>query len=231
MTTTEPVPHSEEVRHKFEAQMAEERHGAVALGGLVLENQKRVAEAMLANDLELAKSVIDADDEVDAKYEELETAVFHTLALQQPVAGDLRLLVSLTRILYELERTGDLVVNCAKMLQRSEGFDLSPRLRGVLTTLTTEASALFARSLDALADLDGDLGAQLDADDDVVDETAGEWFEGMTEAAENHGVEGAILLSRIGRFQERIADHAVNIGQHVTYIVTGEFPEGHSSAD
>ena len=231
MTQTEPVPHSEEVRHAFEAQMADERNGAVSLGGLVLENQKRVAEAMLENDLELARNVIEADDEVDARYEELETSVFQTLALQQPVAGDLRLLVSLTRILYELERTGDLVVNCAKMLQRSEGFDLTPRLRGLLTTLTSEAAELFARSLDALADLDAEGGAALDAADDVVDEAAGEWFSAMPETGEKHGVEEAIILSRIGRFQERIADHAVNIGQHVTYIVTGEFPEGHSSAD
>ena len=225
------VPHHEAVRHRFEERLNQVRQDAVALSGLVLENARRAGEAMLDGNLDLAQQVIDADDEVDERYEELERSVFETLARQQPVAGDLRFLVAMTRMLYEIERTGDLVVNCAKAVVRSEGLTLTPHLRGLLSTLTTESSALWARSLDVLAELDAEGGAAMEAADDVVDEAASVWFQSMGEAAEAHGLENAILLSRLGRFLERIGDHAVNIGQHVTYIVTGSFPEDRKAAD
>lgn len=231
IVTPEPVPRHEEVRHHFEEILHQVRQDAVALGGLVLENARRVGEAMLENDFELANRVVEADDEIDERYQELERSVFETLARQQPVAGDLRFLVSMTRMLYEIERTGDLVVNCAKIMQRGQGLDLTPKLRGLLTSLATESAALFARSMDVLAELDAEGGAAMEAADDVVDEAAAVWFQTMGEAAEALGLENAILLSRIGRFQERIADHAVNIGQHVTYIVTGAFPDDHKAAD
>lgn len=225
------VPQQEQVRHHFEDILTQVRKDAVVLGALVLENGRRVAEAMLEGDLVLAQQAIDADDEVDLRYEKLERFVFETLARQQPVASDLRFLVSMTRMLYEIERTGDLVVNCAKVMLRGDGFELTPQLRGLLTRLTTESCALWARGLDVLAELDADGGAAMEAADDVVDDIASEWFASMASAAESSTLDNAIALSRIGRFQERIADHAVNIGQHVTYIVTGSFPDDRKSAD
>ncbi len=228
---TEPGPEREEIRHRFEESLDAVRRDSVALGSLVLENARRATEAMLNSDLGLAQRVVEADEEVNERYSELERRVFEILARQQPVAGDLRFLVSVTRMLYEIERTGDLVVNCATSLQRTEGFELSPATRGLLARVANEACRLWSRGLDVLADLDAEGGAGLEKEDDVVDDLVGEFFEILAAEAEMHGLETAIQMSRIGRYLERIADHAVNIGQHVTYIVTGSFPGDARAAD
>lgn len=217
----------ESVRHHFDDELDSLRNDAVGLGALVLENLKRASEAITENDLELARTTIDADREVNRRYVEMEQRVFGVLVRQQPVASDLRLLVSLTRILYELERTGDLVVNCAKALLRGDGFDLQPSRSNLLTRMLDGSAHVFAKGLDALSDMDAEAGAEVDIDDDAVDALVGEWFEGLAEDAEAVGLDSAILMSRLGRFLERIADHGVNIGQHVVYIVTGEFPPEH----
>ncbi len=221
----EPVPHHEEVRHSFEAEMDALRRDTVHLGTLVVENARRSAEAIHENDLGLAEEVVAADGEIDQRATNLERQLFEVMARQQPVAGDLRFLVSSTRMVYELERTGDLVVNCADALLRNEGFELSAASRGLLDRTAREAADILAKSLDCLADLDAETGAALEDDDDVVDEIVGEFFAGLGKESENHGLETAIQLSRVGRYLERIADHAVNIAEHVTFIVTGAFPE------
>lgn len=223
-------PH-EDIRHRFEDTLDALRSESVDLGGLVLDNARRAGEAMQENRLDLAHAVIEADEEVDRRYLDLERRVFELMALQQPVAGDLRLLVSLTRILYELERSGDLVVNCADSMIRNDGLALSDRLRGLLHRTALEAAAVFAAGLDALADLDAQAGTEIEAKDDAVDELVGEFFTGIAPEAEAYGLENAIQLSRIGRYLERVADHGVNIGEHVTYIVTGAFPGDAKAAD
>ena len=162
---------------------------------------------------------------------ELARQLLEVMARQQPVAGDLRFLVSSTRMIYELERTGDLVVNCARALLRNEGLELTSHARGLLDRAAREAANILASSLDTLADLDAEAGARLEEDDDVVDETIGEFFGGLGKESETCGLDTVIELSRIGRYLERIADHGVNIGQHVHYIVTGTFPGGHKAAD
>ena len=217
--------HSDETRHHFDELLEGLKHDMVVIGSLVVENTKRVAEAMLDNKLDLAAQAIDADAEIDDRYVTLERHVYETIARQQPVAGDLRFLVASTRILYELERSGDLAINCAKALLRQDGFDLSARLRGILARLTTEAAAIFARAIDVLAEMDAAAGPRMAREDDVVDDLVGEFYRVNGREAEQMGLEMAIELSRIGRYLERIGDHAVNIAEHVTYIVTGEFPD------
>lgn len=227
----EQRPRHEEIRHHYEDLLDEIKQGTVTLGSLVLENTRRAVEALLANDLAAAQAVVDADAEIDELYVRLERMTFETLARQQPVAGDLRLLVSITRVLYELERSGDLAVNCAKGLQWEEGLDLPPELSGVLRRLGHEAAALFSRGIDALADMDETAGDVLDRDDDVVDDTVSEFYSEIARSSDRIGLQGSIQLSRIGRYLERIADHAVNVAQHVTYIVTGSFPGDLHAAD
>ena len=223
--------HHEDIRHRFESALDDIRRQTVLLGGLVLENTRRATEAMVENSLDLAHQVITADEEIDERYVELERRVFETMAREQPVAGDLRLLVSLTRILYELERSGDLAVNCAKAMVHNDGLGLSARLQTLLDRMSREAAQVFARGVDVLADMDAEAGAGLEAEDDVVDDLVGEFYTIIGQESELYGLENAIQLSRIGRYMERIADHGVNIGQHVTYIVTGAFPDDHHAAD
>jgi phosphate transport system protein len=220
----------DETRQTFADVLDQVRMDSVALGALVLENTRRVGDALLENRMDLAEVAIEADDEVDRRYVELEQRVFEILARQQPVAGDLRFLVSITRLLYEIERSGDLAVNAAKGLIRNDGYTLPTRIQSLLAGIVRGAVDLFGQGLEALRDLDGDAGPRLDAADDVVDDLVGEFYGAVGIKAEEMGLELAVELSRVGRYLERIADHGVNIGEHVTFIVTGEFPEAASAA-
>lgn len=219
-----PHRHHDESRHHFTEVLGEIRDGIVEMGSLVIENARRAGLAIVENRLELIPEVVGADEEINQRYAELERLTFETLARQQPVAGDLRFLVSSTRILYELERSGDLVVNLVNVLDRIHGFPESAHLRGMLERLVTEASALFARAITAFSQMDAVVGEALDAEDDVVDDLVSAFYAEIGRERDEIGLEAGIALTRMGRFLERIADHAVNIGGNTTYIVTAEFP-------
>ena len=218
-----------DARHRFEESLEDVKTGMLELGGLVLENTRRMAEALLENRLDLARAVTAADEEIDARYARLEFRVFEIMARQQPVAGDLRFLVSATRILYEIERSGDLAVNGAKGLLRREGYTMPPAIHALVARLARASTELFARGLDALRSLDSEAAPVIDKADDAVDAVVGELYQMIGRNSENIGFDLAIELSRIGRYLERIGDHAVNIAEHVTFIVTGSFPGGDPS--
>ncbi|HSG80003.1 MAG TPA: phosphate signaling complex protein PhoU [Acidimicrobiia bacterium] len=217
----------DETRKEFDAALGELRRESVQLGSMVLENVKRLTEAVTENRLDVAEEVIGADEEIDERYAELERKTFRLIALQQPVAGDLRFLVSITRILYEIERSGDLAVNAAKGLRRQHGYTLSPPLRRTTARLCEATADMFAKGLDVLGSLDVEAGIRLDEEDDVVDDLVSELYELISSA--DLDVDTAIELSRTGRYMERIADHAVNIGDHVAFVVTGSFPRSVTS--
>jgi phosphate transport system protein len=214
----------DEARHRFAATLDEIRGGMVRMGSLVVENTRRAGEVMIENRLDVAPLVRAADDEINEAYARLEQLSFETLARQQPVAKDLRFLVATTRILYELERSGDLAVNCAGIVEKLDGLPDSPKLMGLLARILDEACALFTRAIDALADLDASSGERLDREDDVVDDLVSRLYHQVGIESEAIGLETAVGLSRLGRFLERIADHAVNIGENIAFIVTAEFP-------
>jgi len=221
---------ADEIRHHFDETLDAILRGTVELGALVHENLHRTTEAVLESQLEVAQQALDADDEIDARYAALEHRVFEVMARQQPVAGDLRFLVAMTRVLYEIERSGDLAVNMAKGLIRREGYTLPAGVHSLLARMARESAHLFQRGLDALADLDAAAGPVLDEADDVVDELVGEFYAAIAARSDDMGFDIAVELSRVGRYMERIADHAVNIAEHVTFIVTGSFPEEDSVA-
>ncbi|MGH8935279.1 MAG: phosphate signaling complex protein PhoU [Acidimicrobiia bacterium] len=215
----------ESVRHHFDASLVELKEGTIHMAGLVLENIHRTSEAILENRLDLVERVISADDEVDRRYAALEQQLFEVVARQQPVAGDLRFLISLARMLHEVERCGDLAVNTAKALDRAAGFQLPGGLRGMLSRLCRDAAGLFAEAIDALADLDGAAGEALDARDDVVDELVDQLMAALLGGQGDIPLDVALELALVARYMERIADHGVNVGDHVSYIVTGNFPQ------
>ena len=223
--TTGSTPHLEPQDigpHRFHDTLDALQRGLVEMGSLVTENVRRAGHAMVERRLDLIEVVRNADKEINARYIELEHLIFTTLALQQPVARDLRFLVAATRVVYELERSGDLAVNLVNVLEREEGFTESPRLIGRLEGIVGAATRLFARGIDSLAEMPADAGQVLDAADDEVDHAVSEFYTEIGRDADSLGLEMAIALTRVGRFLERIGDHAVNIGEQVTYIVTGE---------
>ncbi|NNC75070.1 MAG: phosphate signaling complex protein PhoU [Acidimicrobiia bacterium] len=221
----------EEIRHQFEDALDSIRQGLVGLGSLVVANTRRAGEVLLEDDVDLANEVFEADAEIDETYADLEKQTFLTLARQQPVAGDLRFLVSATRILYELERSGDLAVNCVKAHRRMDGFPDSPRIRSIFERLVRDSTMLFGKGVDAIADMDERAGYRLDQEDDIVDATVSEFYAAIGQESRSIGLEAAIELSRIGRYLERIADHAVNIGENVTYVMTASFPQSQGSSE
>ena len=222
--TPEPTP-DEDVRPGFHDTLAEIQQGMVTMASLVAENVALAGEAMRDRRLDLVDRVKAADADVNAMYARLEARTFETLARQQPVARDLRFLVATTRILYELERSGDLAVNCVKMLEREHGFPGVPRLMSTLDRLVDATVRVFRMGIDVVAELDPEGGPRLDEADDEVDDIVSLFYTEIGRAAENIGLETAIAMSRVGRFLERIADHAVNMAENVTYVVTAEFPD------
>lgn len=218
------VPAREGTRQHFDELLNQIRQDLVTMGSLVLENVRRAGDAMVESRLDLVEVVRQADDQVDRLYIEAEKLTFETLARQQPVAGDLRFLVSATRILYELERSGDLAYNCVKMLERVGGFPQHPLITPLLEASITASCKVFAQGIDAMAEMVPDAGERLDEADDEVDDLVSEFFTVVGRHSLEIGLEVAIAFSRVGRFLERIADHSVNIGEHVTYAVTAELP-------
>jgi phosphate transport system protein len=218
-----------DIRHHFDELLAEIRRGAVEMGSLVLENTRRLNDALLENDLERARRVVAADDEVDARYIALEQRVFEVIARQQPVASDLRFLVAITRLLYEIERSGDLVVNAAKGLLMRDGYEIPQAIHGTMAQTSALVADLFGKSIDVLAELDGSAAQWLDRLDDDIDDLVGELYTMIGRSSDDLGFDVGMELSRVARYLERIADHAVNIGEHVAFIVTGSFPDQSSA--
>jgi len=217
----------ENVRKSFHHSLDEIRHEMVQMAAMVTEGIPRATEAMLAGDMTEAQSIIDGDDPLDAKAVELEETCYQQLALQQPMAGDLRSIVTALRMVAEIERSGDLVVNIAKGSRRIFGTDLPSRLRGLIGQMGEEATRLFRLSIDSYIDGDAGVAAALDDLDDRLDAIHRDYIQEIfvVHNAGEMGVQAAVQLALIGRYYERIGDHAVNIGERVRYMVTGWLPE------
>jgi phosphate transport system protein len=224
MITNEPYRH-QDIRSSFDAVLADVQRGMAEIGALTADNLRRAGDAMRHGRLELIAEVRAIDDEIDRRCAELERVTFETIARQQPVARDLRFLIAATRVIYEQERSGDLVVNCMNMLEREEGFPEVPGMEALLSRAVDTAAGLVDLSVDALSNMQEDAGARLDAADDELDDLVSRYYTEIGAEAENIGLETAIVMSRVGRFLERIGDHAVNIAENVTYIVTSELPD------
>ncbi len=215
------------VRKSFHQTLEEIRQEMVQMAALVTEGIPRATEALLAGDLTDAQTIIEGDDPLDARAVELEEVCYQQLALQQPMAGDLRGIVTAIRMISEIERSGDLVVNIAKGSRRIFGTELSARLRGLISQMGEEATRLFRLAIDAYIDEDAAMAAALDDLDDRLDAIHRDYIQEIF-LVHNSGdlpVQAAVQLALIGRYYERIGDHAVNIGERVRYMVTGWLPE------
>lgn len=227
---TPPIPedhHFEEhteIRTHFEEQLAEIQVRLVDLATQVLTNMRRTNEIVLENRLDEVATVVAADDPINEEYTALEGKVFQILALQQPVASDLRFLVICTRVLYEIERSGDLAVNIAKSVERVDGIPADPGLLSILGRLSEASSNMFARGVEAIATMDPEIGRAAEEEDELTDNLTSDLFKYVTEKQETLGLEVAVTLFYIGRFFERIADHGVNMAGNVTFAVTAHYP-------
>jgi phosphate transport system regulatory protein PhoU len=214
-----------ETRKAFHEQLDAIRSDLIVLAAKVTEAIPRGTEALLTLDMAAAQRLIDADDELDALTLDIEERCFSMMALQQPMAGDLRALVAALRLTAEIERSGDLVVNIAKGARRMYGAEIPARLRGQVGAMSDEAERLFRLAIDAYADGDADLAGALDDVDDRLDRLHADYIASIIDRQDELDLQVGVQLALIGRYYERIGDHAVNIGERVRYMVTGWLPE------
>jgi len=217
----------EELRSTFHKEIEEIRQDVLTLGKSVIEAIPRATAVLLNSDLEGADYLLQADDEIDARAIDIEEKCFQELALQSPVAGDLRLLVSMIKIAGELERSADLAVNICKASRRMYGHEIDPTLRDLIAKMSEQAQQLFVSTMEAFNDNDAAKAAAIDDMDSFLDglhrRFIAEIFE--THASKEIDLQVAVQLAMVARFYERIGDHAVNVSERTRFIVTGWKPE------
>lgn len=218
---------SEDLRKSFHDELEGIRHGIVRMAGRVSEAIPRGTEAFLDGDLAEAQRIIEEDDILDAMSIELEERCYQVLALQQPMASDLRAVTSALWLNSEIERSGDLMTNIAKATRRIYGIEIDPKVRGLLSQMAEEAGRLFRLAVDAYVEGDTGLAAALDDIDDRLDVLNTDTVEAIFESSREHALElqPAVQLALVCRYYERIGDHAVNMGERVVYMVEGWTPE------
>ena len=214
-----------ELRHHYDDELDAIRTSIIDMGILVLANIQKAGIVITENRLDEVAEVQAADLPVNERYRSCEAKVFQVLALQQPVASDLRFLVASTRIVYEIERSGDLAVNLVTALARIDGIPADPMLESLLAQLAQESATVFGQGIEALATMDSEIGTNAEESDEVVDDLTASLYKAVTARQDGLGLEAAVALFRMGRFFERIADHGVNIAENVTFMVTGAFPD------
>ncbi|MBE1486741.1 phosphate signaling complex protein PhoU [Plantactinospora soyae] len=184
---------------------------------------RQATRALLTADRNAAEDVIARDAEVDSLYRQIEERVCDLLARQAPVASDLRALITALHVAADLERMGDLADHVAKTAVRRHPSPAVPaELRPVFTEMATVADRIANKIATVLSKPDATLAAELEQDDDAMDDLHKDLFALLLADDWPYGVETAIDGTLLGRFYERYADHAVNAGRRVVYLVTGE---------
>ncbi len=196
-------------------------------GDLVLRALRSALNALARGDDELADEVIGFDDEIDRRYLAIETGVQSLLARQTPVAIDLRLVLAMLRVNLHLERMADYCVTVAKLTKLMGGLDVSDdRILNSLEDMGQRAEQMIRVALDAFADRDADKAASLNDLDDLIDRANRQAVDDVLSLGDSpEEREYGLRMLVISRCVERIGDHAVDIGEQVGFVVTGELRE------
>ena len=190
------------------------------LAGLAME---RATQALLQADLVLAEHVITDHDHLSRMQTEAEEAAFLVLALQSPVAGDLRMVVGSMQNVADAERMGGLALHVAKIARRRHPDHALPEeVNGYFAEMGRVAVDLGNNARDVVISRDPEQAAQISRDDDAMDQLHRHLFTLMMDKEWAHGVAAAVDVTLLGRFYERFADHAAQIGRRVVFQVTGE---------
>jgi len=213
------------MRETFHDELDHVGQSLVEMNSLVSAAMATATTALLDADLSLAEQVISEDDRIDAVRDELEAKAFDLMARQQPVAGDLRILVTSLRMVADLERMGDLALHIAKVARmRYPSSAVPAELRATIGEMGQVAGRIVAKAGDAIAGKDIALAEELERDDDAMDALHRRLLTILLSDEWPHGMEPAVDITLIGRYYERFADHAVSVARRVIYLVTGEMP-------
>ena len=214
------------MREAFHDQLDSMFDDLSAIAGQVRLAVHDASRALLTSDAAVAEAVISADREIDRATEDVEEKAFAVLSLQQPVAGDLRTVVAALRMVSELERMGDLSVHVAKIARlRVPEVAVPPEARPTVVRMATVAEEMVSRLVRIIGERDVEAAVELELMDDEMDQLRVSTFSQLLVGDWNHGIEAAVDIALLGRYYERIADHAASMARRIIYVVTGEFPE------
>lgn len=214
------------MRTAFHDQLASLTETLSQMCGLAGAAMERATQALLQADLVLAEQVITNHDELSRMQTQAEEAAFVLLALQAPVAGDLRLVVGSMQNVADAERMGGLALHVAKIARRRHPEHALPEeVRGYFAEMGTIAVDLGNSAQEVVLSRDPEQAARISRDDDAMDDLHKHLFTVLMDKEWKHGVAAAVDVTLLGRFYERFADHAVEIGRRVVFQVTGETPD------
>ncbi|HET9873577.1 MAG TPA: phosphate signaling complex protein PhoU [Propionibacteriaceae bacterium] len=193
---------------------------------LVAAAVRSATTALLEAQIHLAEEVIGNDENLDARQADIEARAFNLLARQSPVAGELRILVATLRMVTELERMGDLAAHIAKIARlRYPDAAVPDSLRPNFIRMGDVAEKMVITAGQTLSDRNLQNAQELRERDEEMDELRRTQFRVLLSDEWAYGVEAAVDVALLGRYYERIADHAASMARRIIYVVTGQFPE------
>ncbi len=205
-----------ENRQEFQRDLETIEAKVIELFAMVAEDLPGATNALLTGDNDVLEALAERESAIDALYPEIEDLAGREILLQAPVASDLRFLLSVLRIVPELERTHDLVMQIASRANHILGADLSVRCRGLIERMGTLASEMWRQAADSWYQRDRSAAAALDERDDEMDELHSSLVAEL--AAGGMALPVTMEMTLVAHFYERLGDHAVNIARRVVYL-------------
>jgi phosphate transport system protein len=213
------------MRVQYQQQLDNILSELVEMTGGVRAALSQATDALLHADLSAAELVISGDLAIDEARERIENDSFEILARQAPVAGDLRMLVASLRMVADLERMGDLSVHIAKVARLRYPTKAVPAvLEPVIGEMAKTADEMIAAAAEIVATRDVHAAQELEQSDDEMDRLRQSMFRTLLSDDWSEGVEPAVDMALLGRYYERIGDHAVSMARRIVFLVTGQHP-------
>ena len=212
------------IRSVFQDELDSVSQTLFELSVMVSDSMAKATRALMTKDLSLAEEVITFDEKIDTVQHDLDARIIDIIARQQPVASDLRALVTALRMSADLERMGDLAHHVAKVVRlRHPAAAVPDQLMSLIESMGVAAEKIAAKTGVVISTRDTVLAAQVEKDDDEMDLLHRQLIAVLIAPTWEHGVETAIDLTLLGRYYERYADHAVSVARRVIFLVTGRF--------
>lgn len=211
------------MREQFRQDMKRLKADVVEIGRDVTQLTRKAVTSLVTGDIDLAEEVIAADADLDRRCLGIEERALETIATQSPVARDLRLLYSLTYIALHLERMADLSVNIAKATRRTAARKGPQTLYDLIQAQGNLVYRVLDATTEALEQSDLELARKLPELDEPIDHLYKQFFRELARLHEEDDIEWASSMVLASRYLERIADNAVDIGERIAFVVTGEF--------
>jgi phosphate transport system protein len=212
------------IRSVFQDELDGVSQSLVDLSNMASDAIHSATQALIEADLKIAEEVISYDEKIDLYQHDLDTRIIDIIARQQPVASDLRALVTALRMSADLERMGDLAHHIAKVARLRHPEKVVPaELHDLVNHIGSVAENISRKIPTVIETRDIEMALQLEKDDDEMDKLHRQLIGSLTDNAWKHGVESAVDITLLGRYYERFADHAVSVSRRVYFLVTGTF--------